>query len=47
METYSIAKIAAEAVARYGARRFELPTTIARLTVPYGDNGGWPAIHSR
>ena len=45
MNTYSIGKIAAEAVARYGARRFELPTTIARLNVPYGDNGGWPALH--
>ena len=22
-----------------------MPTTIARLSVPYGDNGGWPAIH--
>jgi nucleoside-diphosphate-sugar epimerase len=45
LETYSISKIAAEAAARYGARRFQLPTTIARLNVPYGDNGGWPAIH--
>ncbi|MHB8669943.1 MAG: NAD-dependent epimerase/dehydratase family protein [Acidimicrobiales bacterium] len=45
MQTYSITKIAAEAVARYGARRWELPTTIARLNVPYGDNGGWPDIH--
>jgi nucleoside-diphosphate-sugar epimerase len=45
METYSIAKIAAEAVVRTCARLFELPTTIARLNVPYGDNGGWPAFH--
>jgi len=45
MQTYSISKIAAEAMARFGARRWELPTTIARLDVPYGDNGGWPAIH--
>ena len=45
MQTYSIGKIAAEAVARYGARRWNLPTTIARLSVPYGDNGGWPAAH--
>jgi UDP-glucuronate 4-epimerase len=45
METYSISKIAAEAMARFGARRWDLPTTIARLDVPYGDNGGWPAIH--
>lgn len=45
METYSIAKIAAEVVARTGAREHGLPTTIARLNVPYGDNGGWPAFH--
>ncbi len=45
LRTYSIAKIAAEATARWGARRFGLPTTIARLSVPYGDGGGWPAIH--
>ncbi len=45
MQTYSISKIAAEAVARYGARRWNVPTTIARLSVPYGDNGGWPAGH--
>jgi UDP-glucuronate 4-epimerase len=45
MQTYSISKIAAEAMVRYGARRWSLPSTIARLNVPYGDNGGWPAIH--
>jgi nucleoside-diphosphate-sugar epimerase len=45
METYSISKIAAEAVARHGARRYALPTTIARLNVPYGDGGGWPMFH--
>jgi UDP-glucuronate 4-epimerase len=45
METYSISKIAAEAAARHGARRYNLPTTIARLNVPYGDSGGWPAFH--
>jgi nucleoside-diphosphate-sugar epimerase len=45
LPTYSIAKIAAEAVARFCARAFQLPTTIARLGVPYGDNGGWPAFH--
>ncbi len=45
MPTYSICKIAAEAVARLGARQWTLPTTIARLNVPYGDNGGWPAWH--
>ena len=45
MPTYSISKIAAEVMVRYSARRFELPTTIARLNVPYGDEGGWPAFH--
>ncbi len=45
LRTYSISKIAAEATARWAADRFELPTTIARLSVPYGDRGGWPAIH--
>jgi nucleoside-diphosphate-sugar epimerase len=24
---------------------FDVPTTIARLNVPYGDGGGWPAFH--
>ena len=45
LRTYSICKIAAAATARWAAQRFELPTTIARLSVPYGDRGGWPAIH--
>ncbi len=45
MPSYSIAKIAAEAVTRTMARHLDLPTTIARLNVPYGDNGGWPALH--
>lgn len=45
MPTYSICKIASEAIARYGARQWNLPTVIARLNVPYGANGGWPAIH--
>ena len=45
LRTYSTAKIATEASVRWAARRFNLPSTIARLSVPYGDNGGWPAIH--
>jgi nucleoside-diphosphate-sugar epimerase len=45
LRTYSINKIAAEACARWAARRFALPTTIARLAVPYGKAGGWPAVH--
>ena len=45
LETYSICKIAAEAMARFCARHLDLATTITRLNVPYGDNGGWPAGH--
>jgi UDP-glucuronate 4-epimerase len=45
MPTYSISKIAAEAVVRTTCRLFDVPTTIARLNVPYGDNGGWPLFH--
>ena len=30
---------------RFAAREFNLPATIARLNVPYGDNGGWPGAH--
>jgi UDP-glucuronate 4-epimerase len=43
--TYSISKIAGEVVARTMARVLGVPTTIARLNVPYGDNGGWPYYH--
>jgi nucleoside-diphosphate-sugar epimerase len=45
MPTYSICKIAAEVLARFAARQWDIPTTIARLNVPYGDNGGLPAYH--
>jgi nucleoside-diphosphate-sugar epimerase len=45
MPTYSICKIAAESMARFAAREYDLPTTIARFSVPYGDNGGWPWYH--
>lgn len=45
MPTYSISKIAAEAVVRTECRQLSLPTTITRLNVPYGDNGGWPDWH--
>ena len=44
LTTYSITKIAAEAVVRQAARVWELPTTIARLNVPYGDRFGWPSF---
>lgn len=43
--TYSIAKIAAETVCRFVAHQHGIPTTIARLSVPYGDNGGWMYFH--
>ena len=43
--TYSISKIAGETVARTMSRVLGVPTTIARLNVPYGDNGGWPFYH--
>jgi UDP-glucuronate 4-epimerase len=43
--TYSISKIAGEVVARTMARALRVPTVIARLNVPYGDNGGWPFYH--
>lgn len=43
--TYSIGKIAAETVVRLCARRLGIPATIARLSVPYGDTGGWPFYH--
>jgi nucleoside-diphosphate-sugar epimerase len=45
LRTYSICKIAAEATAKWAAERYQVPTTVARLSVPYGDYGGWPAIH--
>ncbi len=43
--TYSISKIAAETMCRFAAREYEIPTVIARLSVPYGNNGGWPYWH--
>jgi nucleoside-diphosphate-sugar epimerase len=43
--TYSISKIAQEAVARTVARTLGLPTTIARVNASYGANGGLPAYH--
>lgn len=43
--TYSVSKIAEEAVARTCARLFDLPVTIARMNASYGGNGGLPAYH--
>ena len=45
LPTYSICKIAAESVVRFAAREWQIPTVIARFSVPYGDNGGWPWFH--
>jgi nucleoside-diphosphate-sugar epimerase len=42
---YSVSKIAEEAVARYCARSFDLPVTIARMGAAYGSQGGLPAWH--
>jgi nucleoside-diphosphate-sugar epimerase len=44
-EPIRISKIAAETVVRLCARRLGMPATIARLSVPYGNNGGWPFYH--
>jgi hypothetical protein len=38
--TYSVSKIAQEAVARACARIYDLPITIARMNASYGSNGG-------
>jgi len=43
--TYSVSKLGEEAVARYCARAFDLPITIARMNAAYGPNGGLPAYH--
>lgn len=41
--TYAISKITEEAVARFASRQWNLPTTVARMNVSYGPNGGLPA----
>ena len=42
--TYCVSKIAQEAVTRFAAHEFGIPTTIARMNAAYGDNGGLPAM---
>jgi nucleoside-diphosphate-sugar epimerase len=42
---YSVSKIAEEGVARYCARSFNLPITIARMGSAYGERGGVPVWH--
>ncbi len=44
-QPYSIVKIAEEAVARYCAREFGIPTVIARMGSAYGERGGLPLWH--
>jgi len=43
--TYSVSKIAQEAVARSCARAYGVPVVIARMNASYGDNGGLLAYH--
>ena len=43
--TYSMSKISQEATARFAARAFGIPVTIARMNASYGPNGGLPAMH--
>ena len=45
--TYAVSKTGQEAVARFVARQLTLPTTIARMNVSYGPNGGLPAMQFR
>lgn len=45
MPTYSISKIAAEVLVKHTSRRLGVPTVIARLNVPYGDDYGWMLFH--
>lgn len=43
--TYSMSKVAAEAVVKFAAEQFGIPTVIARMNVAYGQDGGLPMIH--
>ena len=43
--TYSMSKIAQEAVARSCARAYNIPVVIARMNASYGDNGGLLTYH--
>lgn len=43
--TYSVSKIAQEAVARTSARLLGLPVVIARMNAAYGPGGGLPIFH--
>ena len=37
--------MAETATLTYKGKSYDLPVTIARFSVPYGDNGGWPFYH--
>jgi nucleoside-diphosphate-sugar epimerase len=43
--TYSVTKIAEEAVARYCAREFDIKVVVARMNVAYSARGGLPLYH--
>ncbi|MGA0819555.1 MAG: NAD-dependent epimerase/dehydratase family protein [Ilumatobacteraceae bacterium] len=45
MPTYSISKNAGEVLVQHTAKRLGVPTVIARLNVPYGDQYGWMLFH--
>lgn len=45
MRTYSVGKIAAEVALTATAQAIGVPAVICRLSVPYGDTWGWPAVH--
>lgn len=45
--TSPVTKVAEEAVARFAARAFDLPVTIARLNTVYGSAANLPSIHIR
>jgi nucleoside-diphosphate-sugar epimerase len=45
--TYSVSKIAEEAVARFCAKEFGIPTVIARMGAAYSERGGLPGAHMR
>lgn len=45
--TSPVTKVAEEAVARFCARSFNLPITIARLNTVYGSAGNLPSMHIR
>lgn len=43
--TYQASKLGQEAVARFAARAFSIPTVVARMNASYGPHGGLPALH--